>query len=202
MLKFDDIPDISHVAGFLSENNLDVASNEEVWDIARHYEELPNLDNIFLELTYNKIPQAIENYFLNPSNKDKIVDEIKLLIEMQGEYDSVIDPELIQNLNDEELSLLLSVAVAKYQEQKESIADIINNYEIMGTSINNLASNVYIDREIVGSEDDFVKHTISAMFFEYSDQFSLSKTVEQVLSNPSEHLELKDDAVKKKKVKP
>lgn len=62
ILKFDDIPDISHVAGFLSENNLDVASNEEVWDVARHYEELPNLDNIFLELTYNKIPQAIKNY--------------------------------------------------------------------------------------------------------------------------------------------
>ena len=30
MLKFDDIPDISHVASFLSENNLNVASNDDV----------------------------------------------------------------------------------------------------------------------------------------------------------------------------
>ena len=51
-------------------------------------------------------------------------------------------------------------------------------------------SDVYINGETVGSEDDFVKHTISAMLFEYSDEFSLSKTVEQVLSNPSEHLKL------------
>lgn len=47
ILKFDDIPDISHVAGFLSENNLDVASNEEVWKIARQSEDVPNFDNIF-----------------------------------------------------------------------------------------------------------------------------------------------------------
>lgn len=202
ILKFDDIPDISHVAGFLSENNLDVASNEEVWDVARHYKELPNLDNIFLELTYNKIPKAIENYFLNPSNKDEIVDKIKSLIEMQSEYDSVIDPELVKNLSEDSLSKLLSVAVETYQEQKESIADIINDYEIMGTYINNLNSDVYINGEIMGSKDDFMKYTISAMLYEYRDEFSLSKTLEQVFSNPKEHLTLKDDAVKKKKVKP
>lgn len=123
---------------------------------------------------------------------------------MQGEYDYVIDPELVKNLSDDEnsLSKLLSVAVEKYQEQKESIADIINDYEIMGTSINNLDSDVYINGETVGSEDDFVKHTISAMLFEYSNEFSLSKTVEQVFSNPNEHLELKDGSGKKKKVKP
>ena len=204
MFEFDDIPDISHVESFLSSNKVSIASDEEVWAIAREYEDIPNFDNIFLELTYNKIPQAIENYFLNPSNKDEIVEKIKSLIEMQGEYDYVIDPELVKNLSDDECSLskLLSVAVEKYQEQKESIADIINDYEIMGTSINNLDSDVYINGETVGSEYDFVKHTISAMLFEYNDEFSLSKTVEQVLSNPSEHLKLNDDASKKNKVKP
>ena len=202
ILQFDDIPDISHVAGFLSENNLDVASNEEVWDVARHYEELPNLDNIFLELTYNKIPQAIKNYFLNPSNKDKIVERIESLIPIQGQYSYAINPELIKNLSGDERSLLLSVAVKQYQEKKESIADIINDYEIMGTYINNLNSDVYINGEIMGSKDDFMKYTISAMLYEYRDEFSLSKTLEQVFSNPSKHLTLKDDAVKKKKVKP
>lgn len=200
MFEFDDIPDISHVESFLSSNNVSIASDNEVWAVARESEDIPNFDNIFLELTYNKIPQAIENYFLNPSNKDEIVEKIKSLIEMQGEYDYVIDPELVKNLSDDECSLskLLSVAVEKYQEQKESIADIINDYEIMGTSINNLDSDVYINGETVGSEDDFVKHTLSAMLFEYSDEFSLSKTVEQVLSNPSEHLKLDDPKIKMK----
>lgn len=204
MFEFDDIPDISHVESFLSSNNVSIASDDEVWSVARESEDIPNFDNIFLELTYNKIPQAIENYFLNPSNKDEIVEEIKSLIEIQGEYDYVIDPELVKNLSDDErsLSTLLSVAVEKYQEQKESIADIINDYEIMETSINNLDSDVYINGETVESEDDFVKHTISAILFEYSDEFSLSKTVEQVLSNPSEHLILKYDAGKNNKVKP
>ena len=204
MFEFDDIPDISHVESFLSSNNVSIASDDEVWSVARESEDIPNFDNIFLELTYNKIPQAIENYFLNPSNKDEIVEEIKSLIEMQGEYDYVIDPELVKNLSNDErsLSTLLSVAVEKYQEQKESIADIINDYEIMETSINNLDSDVYINGEVVGSKDDFVKHTISAMLFEYSDEFSLAKTVEQILSNPSEHLKLNDDASKKNKVKP
>ena len=65
MLKFDDIPDISDVANFLSKNNLDTASTEDVWAVARQFEDVPNFDNIFLELTYEQIPQAIENYFLN-----------------------------------------------------------------------------------------------------------------------------------------
>ena len=55
MLKFDDIPDISHVASFLSKNNLNVASNDEVWKIARQSEDVPNFDNIFLELTFMMI---------------------------------------------------------------------------------------------------------------------------------------------------
>lgn len=109
---------------------------------------------------------------------------------------------MIKNLSGDERSLLLSVAVKQYQEKKESIADIINDYEIMGTYINNLNSDVYINGEIMGSKDDFMKYTISAMLYEYRDEFSLSKTLEQVFSNPSKHLTLKDDAVKKKKVKP
>ena len=43
------------------------------------------------------------------------------------------------------------------------------------------------------SKDDFMKYTISAMLYEYSDEFSLSKTVEQVFSNPSEYLKLDDN---------
>lgn len=190
MLKFDDIPDISDVANFLSKNNLDTASTEDVWAVARQFEDVPNFDNIFLELTYEQIPQAIENYFLNPSNKEDIAEEIKSVIEMQSEYNYAIDPDLIQKFNDDDLSKLLLAAVEQYQDKKESITDVFNNYGIMETSINNLASDVYINGETVGSEDDFVKHTISAMLFEYSDEFSLSKTVEQVLSNPSEHLKL------------
>ena len=190
MLKFDDIPDISDVANFLSKNNLDTASTEDVWAVARQFEDVPNFDNIFLELTYEQIPQAIENYFLNPSNKEDIAEEIKSVIEMQSEYNYAIDPDLIQNLSDDNLSKLLLAAVEKYQDKKESIADVFNNYGVMETSINNLASDVSINGEQVGSEDDFIKHTISAMLFEYSNEFSLSKTVEQVLSNPSEHLKL------------
>lgn len=202
MLKFDDIPDISDVANFLSKNNLDTASTEDVWAVARQFEDVPNFDNIFLELTYEQIPQAIENYFLNPSNKEDIVEEIKSVIEMQSEYNYAIDPDLIQNLSDDNLSKLLLAAVEKYQDKKESIADVFNNYGVMETSINNLASDVSINGEQVGSEDDFIKHTISAMLFEYSNEFSLSKTVEQVLSNPSEHLTLQDDVNQKNKVKP
>ena len=195
MFEFDDIPDISYVESFLSKNNVSIASDDEVWSVARESEDIPNFDNIFLELTYNKIPQAIENYFLNPSNKDEIVEEIKSLIEMQGEYDYVIDPELVKNLSDDECSLskLFLIAVEKYQDKKEPIADIFNNYGVMETSVNNLDSDVYINGEVVGSKDDFVKHTISAMLFEYSDEFSLAKTVEQILSNPSEHLKLDDN---------
>jgi hypothetical protein len=202
MLKFDDIPDISDVANFLSKNNLDTASTEDVWAVARQFEDVPNFDNIFLELTYEQIPQAIENYFLNPSNKEDIAEEIKSVIEMQSEYNYAIDPDLIQNLSDDNLSKLLLAAVEKYQDKKESIADVFNNYGVMETSINNLASDVSINGEQVGSEDDFIKHTISAMLFEYSNEFSLSKTVEQVLSNPSEHLTLQDDVNQKNKVKP
>ena len=44
----------------------------------------------------------------------------------------------------------------------------------------------------------FVKHTISAMFFEYSDNFSLLNTVQQVLSNPSKYLKLEDNSCKTK----
>lgn len=202
MLKFDDIPDISDVENFLSKNNLDTASTEDVWAVARQFEDVPNFDNIFLELTYEQIPQAIENYFLNPSNKEDIAEEIKSVIEMQSEYNYAIDPDLIQNLSDDNLSKLLLAAVEKYQDKKESIADVFNNYGVMETSINNLASDVSINGEQVGSEDDFIKHTISAMLFEYSNEFSLSKTVEQVLSNPSEHLTLQDDVNQKNKVKP
>lgn len=202
MLKFDDIPDISDVANFLSKNNLDTASTEDVWAVARQFEDVPNFDNIFLELTYEQIPQAIENYFLNPSNKEDIAEEIKSVIEMQSEYNYAIDPDLIQNLSDDNLSKLLLAAVEKYQDKKESIADVFNNYGVMETSINNLASDVSINGEQVGSEDNFIKHTISAMLFEYSNEFSLSKTVEQVLSNPSEHLTLQDDVNQKNKVKP
>lgn len=198
MLKFDDIPDISDVANFLSKNNLDTASTEDVWAVARQFEDVPNFDNIFLELTYEQIPQAIENYFLNPSNKEDIAEEIKSVIEMQSEYNYAIDPDLVQNLSDDGLSKLLLAAVEQYQDKKESITDVFNNYGIMETSINNLASDVYINGEAVGSEDDFVKHTISAMLFEYSNEFSLSKTVEQVLSNPSEHLKLDDPKSKMK----
>lgn len=170
-----------------------------MWAVARQFEDVPNFDNIFLELTYEQIPQAIENYFLNPSNKEDIAEEIKSVIEMQSEYNYAIDPDLIQNLSDERsLSKLLLAAVEQYQDKKESITDVFNNYGIMETSINNLASDVYINGEAVGSEDDFVKHTISAMLFEYSNEFSLSKTVEQVLSNPSEHLKLDDPKSKMK----
>lgn len=63
-------------------------------------------------------------------------------------------------------------------------------------------SDVYINDEIIGTKDDFVKHTISAMLYEYSDEFSLSKTIQQVSSNPSEYLKFDDDASKKNKVKP
>lgn len=42
MLKFDDIPDISDVADFLSENKLDMASTDEVWEVARQSEDVPN----------------------------------------------------------------------------------------------------------------------------------------------------------------
>lgn len=202
MLKFDDIPDISHVAGFLSENKLNMASTDEVWKVARQSEDVPNFDNIFLALTYERIPQAIENYFLNPSNKDKIVERIKSLVEIQGKYNYAIEPKLVKNLSEDSLSKLLSVAVEKYQEQKESIANILNDYEIIETYINNLNSDVYINGEIMRSKDDFMKKTISAMLYEYSDEFSLSKTVEQIFSNPSKHLKLKDDAVKKNKIKP
>lgn len=199
MFEFDDIPDISHVESFLSNNNVSIASDDEVWSVARQSEDIPNFDNIFLALTYEKIPQAIENYFLNPSNKEDIVEEIKSVIEMQSEYNYAIDPDLVQNLSDERsLSKLLLTAVEQYQDKKEPIADVFNNYGVMETSINNLASDVYINGEAVGSEDDFVKHTISAMLFEYSNEFSLSKTVEQVLSNPSEHLKLDDPKSKMK----
>lgn len=190
MLKFYDIPDISYIDSFLSKNNVSIVSEDEVWRVARQSEDVPNFDNIFLELTYEKIPQAVANYFLNPSNKDDIAEEIKSVIEMQSEYNYAIDPDLIQNLSDDNLYKLLLAAVAQYQDKKESIADVFNNYGVMETSINNLASDVSINGEAVGSEDDFVKHTISAMLFEYSNEFSLSKTVEQVLSNPSEHLKL------------
>ena len=202
MFEFDDIPDISHVESFLSNNNVSIASDDEVWSVARQSEDIPNFDNIFLALTYEKIPQAIENYFLNPSNKEDIAEEIKSVIEMQSEYNYAIDPDLIQNLSDDNLSKLLLTAVEQYQDKKESIADVLNNYGVMETSINNLDSDVSINGEQVGSEDDFVKHTISAMLFEYSNEFSLSKTVEQVLSNPSEHLTLQDDVSKQNKVKP
>ena len=202
MFEFDDIPDISHVESFLSSNNVSIASDEEVWAVARESEDIPNFDNIFLELTYNKIPQAIENYFLNPSNKDKIVERIKSLIPIQGKYNYAIKPKLVKNLSEDSLSKLLSVAVEKYQEQKESIANILNDYEIIDTYINNLNSDVYINDEIIRSKDDFMKYTISAMLYEYSDEFSLSKTVEQVFSNPSEYLKFDDDASKKNKVKP
>lgn len=202
MLKFDDIPDISDVADFLSENKLDMASTDEVWEVARQSEDVPNFDNIFLALTYERIPQAIENYFLNPSNKEDIAEEIKSVIEMQSEYNYAIDPDLVQNLSDDNLSKLLLTAVEQYQDKKELIADVFNNYDVMETSINNLDSHISINGESVDSKDDFVKHTISAMLFEYSNEFSLSKTVEQVLSNPSEHLTLQDDVNQKHKVKP
>ena len=202
MLKFDDIPDISDVADFLSENKLDMASTDEVWEVARQSEDVPNFDNIFLALTYERIPQAIENYFLNPSNKEDIAEEIKSVIEMQSEYNYAIDPDLVQNLSDDNLSKLLLTAVEQYQDKKELIADVFNNYDVMETSINNLDSHISINGESVDSKDDFVKHTISAMLFEYSNEFSLSKTVEQVLSNPSEHLTLQDDVNQKNKVKP
>lgn len=198
MLKFYDILDISYIDSFLSKNNVSIVSEDEVWRVARQSEDVPNFDNIFLELTYEKIPQAVANYFLNPSNKDDIAEEIKSVIEMQSEYNYAIDPDLIQNLSDDNLYKLLLAAVAQYQDKKESIADVFNNYGVMETSINNLASDVSINGEAVGSEDDFVKHTISAMLFEYSNEFSLSKTVEQVLSNPSEHLKLDEPKSKMK----
>ena len=190
MLKFYYIPDISYIDSFLSKNNVSIVSEDEVWKVARQSEDVPDFDNIFLELTYDKIPQAIENYFLNPSNKEDIAEEIKSAIEMQSEYNYAIDPDLIQNLSDDNLSKLLLTAVEQYQDKKESIADVFNNYGIMETFINNLDSHISINGESVDSEDDFVKHTISAMLFEYSDEFSLSKTVEQVLSNPSEYLKM------------
>jgi len=190
MLKFYYIPDISYIDSFLSKNNVSIVSEDEVWKVARQSEDVPDFDNIFLELTYDKIPQAIENYFLNPSNKEDIAEEIKSVIEMQSEYNYAIDPDLIQNLSDDNLSKLLLTVVEQYQDKKESIADVFNNYGIMETFINNLDSHISINGESVDSEDDFVKHTISAMLFEYSDEFSLSKTVEQVLSNPSEHLKM------------
>ena len=190
MLKFYYIPDISYIDSFLSKNNVSIVSEDEVWKVARQSEDVPDFDNIFLELTYDKIPQAIENYFLNPSNKEDIAEEIKSVIEMQSEYNYAIDPDLIQNLSDDNLSKLLLAAVEQYQDKKESIADVFNNYGIMETFINNLDSHVSINGESVDSEDDFVKHTISAMLFEYRNEFSLSKTVDQVLSNPSKHLKL------------
>lgn len=190
MLKFYYIPDISYIDSFLSKNNVSIVSEDEVWKVARQSEDVPDFDNIFLELTYDKIPQAVENYFLNPSNKEDIAEEIKSVIEMQSEYNYAIDPDLIQNLSDDNLSKLLLTAVEQYQDKKESIADVFNNYGIMETFINNLDSHISINGESVDSEDDFVKNTISAMLFEYSDEFSLSKTVEQVLSNPSEHLKM------------
>lgn len=196
MLKFYYIPDISYIDSFLSKNNVSIVSEDEVWKVARQSEDVPDFDNIFLELTYDKIPQAIENYFLNPSNKEDIAEEIKSVIEMQSEYNYAIDPDLIQNLSDDNLSKLLLTAVEQYQDKKESIADVFNNYGIMETFINNLDSHISINGESVDSEDDFVKHTISAMLFEYSDEFSLSKTVEQVLSNPSEHLKMDEQKSK------
>ena len=130
------------------------------------------------------------------------VERIKSLIPIQGKYNYAIKPKLVKNLSEDSLSKLLSVAVEKYQEQKESIANILNDYEIIDTYINNLNSDVYINDEIIRSKDDFMKYTISAMLYEYSDEFSLSKTVEQVFSNPSEYLKFDDDASKKNKVKP
>ena len=111
MLKFYYIPDISYIDSFLSKNNVSIVSEDEVWKVARQSEDVPDFDNIFLELTYDKIPQAIENYFLNPSNKEDIAEEIKSVIEMQSEYNYAIDPDLIQNLSDDNLSKLLLAAV-------------------------------------------------------------------------------------------
>ena len=200
MLKFDDIPDVSYIESFLSENNVAITTEEQVWAIARQSEDIPNFDNIFLELTYEKIPFAIEKYFSNPSNKEDIAEEIHVLLEIQDEYSYAIEPQLVEKINDEEdsLSKLLLEAVEQYQDKKEYIPDIFNDYGVMETSVNNLDSHVYINGEEVESKNDFVKHTISAMFFEYSDNFSLLNTVQQVLSNPSKYLKLEDNSCKTK----
>ena len=36
MFEFDDIPDISHVESFLSNNNVSIASDDEVWTLTEN----------------------------------------------------------------------------------------------------------------------------------------------------------------------
>ena len=100
---------------------------------------------------YNKILNGLLGHpYKRHLLKFWIRDEIKLTIEKSNEYSDTINPQLSDKFNDEELSKLLLVALEQYLNKKESIAD------------------------------DFLKYVIYAIFLEYGDEFSLSKTREQV----------------------
>lgn len=62
-LNFNYIPEHYDVWEAILKRTKDDVDDQDVWDIAREYKEIPHMDNILLELTFSRLESSIQELF-------------------------------------------------------------------------------------------------------------------------------------------
>lgn len=60
-----DIEVIDNYFQILNKLNVKLPEDDEVWNIARQYKEIPNLDNIYISIVFNRLEEAIYQEIIN-----------------------------------------------------------------------------------------------------------------------------------------
>lgn len=109
-LNFNYIPEQYDVWEAILKRTKDDVDDQDVWDIAREYKEIPHMDNILLELTFSRLEGSIQELFRqevfeqleydNDITKEQLKEnefyrlEIENYADMNLKFDSYVNAEV------------------------------------------------------------------------------------------------------------
>jgi len=109
-LNFNYIPEHYDVREAILKRTKDDVDDQDVWDIAREYKEIPHMDNILLELTFSRLESSIQESFRqevfeqleydNDITKEQLKEnefyrlEIENYADMNLKFDSYVNAEV------------------------------------------------------------------------------------------------------------
>lgn len=109
-LNFNYIPEQYDVWEAILKRTKDDVDDQDVWDIAREYKEIPHMDNILLELTFSRLESSIQESFRqevfeqleydNDITKEQLKEnefyrlEIENYADMNLKFDSYVNAEV------------------------------------------------------------------------------------------------------------
>lgn len=109
-LNFNYLPEQYDVWEAILKRTKDDVDDQDVWDIAREYQEIPHIDNILLELTFSRLESSVQELFKrevfeqlendNDVTKEQIKEnefyrlEIENYVDMNLKFDSYVNAEV------------------------------------------------------------------------------------------------------------